>query len=124
MTARLSTGTHSGAADPAHGSDQQFRRILEAIPAAVYATDSEGRLTYFNDAAVALWGRRPTLGEDWWCGSWRLFWPDGSAMAHDECPMAVAIKTGKPVRGVEAVAARPDGTRYPFIPFPTQIHDA
>ena len=103
--------------------DRRYRQILEAIPAAIYATDSEGRLTYFNEAAVELWGRRPTLGKDWWCGSWRLFWPDGSEMRHDECPMAVTLKTGKPVRGVEAIAARPDGTRYPFIPFPTPIHD-
>ena len=104
-------------------NDSHYRRILEAIPAALYATDAEGRLTYFNDAAVALWGRRPALGEDWWCGSWRLYWPDGTEMAHDECPMAIALKTGVSVRGVEAVAARPDGTRYPFIPLPTPIHD-
>jgi two-component system, chemotaxis family, CheB/CheR fusion protein len=107
----------------ASAPDRYFRQILEALPAAIYATDAEGRLTYFNEAAVTLWGRRPTLGEDWWCGSWRLFWPDGSEMSHDECPMAVALKTGKPVRGVEAIAARPDGTRYPFIPFPTPILD-
>ena len=107
----------------ASAPDRHFRQILEAIPAAIYATDAEGRLTYFNDAAVALWGRRPMLGEDWWCGSWRLFWPDGSEMRHDECPMAITLRTGKPVRGVEAMAARPDGTRYPFVPYPTPIHD-
>jgi PAS domain S-box-containing protein len=103
--------------------DAQFRQILEALPAAVYATDAEGRLTYFNEAAVELWGRRPTLRKEWWCGSWRLFWPDGSEMPHDECPMATTIKTGKPIRGVEAIAARPDGTRYTFLPFPTPLRD-
>jgi PAS domain S-box-containing protein len=34
------------------------------------------------------------------------------------------LKTGKPVRGVEAVAERPDGTRVPFAPYPTPIFDA
>jgi PAS domain S-box-containing protein len=38
--------------------------------------------------------------------------------------MAIALKTGKPVRGVEAVAERPDGTRVPFAPYPTPIFDS
>src|SRR5947209_5105559 len=50
--------------------------------------------------------------------------PDGTPMPHDECPMAVALKEGRPVRGAEAVAERPDGTRVPFIPYPTPLRDA
>jgi PAS domain S-box-containing protein len=103
---------------------QYFRQVLEQLPAAVYMTDAEGRLTFFNEAAAALWGRRPELGEDWWCGSWQLYWPDGTPMNHDECPMAVTLKTGNPVHGVEAIAERPDGTRFPFIPYPTLLRDA
>jgi diguanylate cyclase (GGDEF)-like protein/PAS domain S-box-containing protein len=38
--------------------------------------------------------------------------------------MAVALKENRPVRGIEAVAERPDGTRVPFLPFPTPLHDA
>jgi hypothetical protein len=38
--------------------------------------------------------------------------------------MAIALKENRPVRGVEAVAERPDGTRVPFMPFPTPLHDA
>ena len=109
---------------PSAQGDDLLRNIVENLPAAVYATDASGRITYFNEAAAALWGRRPKLGEDWWCGSWRLYWPDGRPMAHDECPMAVTLRTGKPVRGVEAVAERPDGTRFPYIPFPTPLYDA
>jgi two-component system CheB/CheR fusion protein len=104
--------------------DETFFQIVQNIPAAVYTTDAEGRITFYNEAAAALWGRRPRLGEDWWCGSWRLYWPDGKPMAHDECPMAITLKTGKPVRGIEAVAERPDGTRYPFIPYPTPLRSA
>ncbi|HEX4635191.1 MAG TPA: PAS domain S-box protein [Rhizomicrobium sp.] len=100
-----------------------FQSLVEALPVAIYATDAEGRITYFNEAAAKLWGRTPKLGEDWWCGSWRLFWPDGKPMAHDECPMAIALKTGQPVRGYEAVAERPDGSRFPFIPYPTPMFD-
>ena len=38
--------------------------------------------------------------------------------------MAVAIKEGRPVRGVQAVLERPDGTRIPFMPYPTPLRDA
>ena len=100
-----------------------FRALVEALPVAVYTTDAQGRITYYNQAAANLWGRAPKLGEDWWCGSWRLFWPDGKAMAHEECPMAIALKTGQPVRGYEAIAERPDGSRFPFIPYPTPMFD-
>ena len=85
--------------------------MLEALPVAVYTTDAAGRITAFNDAAAAFWGRAPNLGEECWCGSHRLFWPDGRPMAHDECPMAVTLKTGEPVRDVEAILERPDGSR-------------
>ena len=104
--------------------DGRFREVIEALPAAIYTTDAAGRITFYNNAAVTMWGRRPTLGDDQWCGSWKLYWPDGTPLPHDECPMAVALKTGQPVRGVEAVAERPDGTRVPFAPYPTPIFDA
>ena len=37
--------------------------------------------------------------------------------------MAVAIRERRAVRGVEAVAERPDGTRINFMPFPTPVFD-
>jgi PAS domain S-box-containing protein len=98
--------------------------LLDALPVAVYVTDAQGRLTFFNEAAANLWGRRPQLGIDQWCGSWRLYWPDGRPMAHDECPMAVALKEGRPVRDSGAIAERPDGTRLRFFPYPTPLRDA
>src|ERR1700758_3395062 len=101
-----------------------FRRILDDLPAAIYVTDALGRITYFNEAAAALWGHRPTIGTSEWCGSWKLFWPDGRALPHGECPMAIAIKEQRPVRGMEAVAERPDGTRVPFEPYPIPLFDA
>jgi PAS domain S-box-containing protein len=98
-------------------------KLLELLPMAIYVTDAEGRITYYNQAAADLWGCRPELNNDKWCGSWRLYWPDGRPLPHDECPMAVTLKTGQPVRGVEAVAERPDGTRISFVPYPTPLLD-
>jgi PAS domain S-box-containing protein len=98
--------------------------IINALPAAIYVTDAAGRITYFNDAASALWGYSPQLHADQWCGSWRLYGLDGTPLPHDQCPMAVALKQGRPVRGGRAIAERPDGTRVPFMAFPTPLHDA
>jgi PAS domain S-box-containing protein len=103
--------------------DDFFRDLVDALPTAVYTTDATGRITYFNDAAAALWGRRPELGKDEWCGSWRIFHADGRPLPHDQCPMAVAVKEQRPVRGHEAITERPDGTRVPFLPHPTPIYD-
>jgi PAS domain S-box-containing protein len=99
------------------------RQVLEALPAAVYTTDADGKITYFNPAAATLAGREPELGKDEWCVTWRLHTTDGKPLAHSDCPMAVALKENRPVRGVEALAERPDGTMVPFLPFPTPLHD-
>ena len=97
--------------------------LLEALPVAVYFTDAAGRLTFYNRAAADLWGWRPDPRSIRWCGSFRLFWPDGTPLPHDQCPMAVAIQQNRQVRGAEAVAERPDGTRVPFAPYPTPLRD-
>jgi PAS domain S-box-containing protein len=105
-----------------HESDRRFRELLDALPAAVYTTDADGRITFFNEAAAELWGHRPELGKSEWCGSWRLRWPDGTPMRHDECPMAITLREGRPVTG-EAIAERPDGTRIPFAAYPKPLRD-
>lgn len=101
---------------------ERYRRFLDALGVAVYTTDADGRITFFNAAAADFWGRRPELGEEW-CGSWRLLWTDGAPMRHDECPMAICLKEGRPVRGHQAIALRPDGTSVVFVPYPTPLFD-
>jgi PAS domain S-box-containing protein len=105
-------------------SREDFREVVEALPAAIYITDADGAITYYNDAAAQLWGWRSELGKNQWCGSWKLFWPDGRALPHDQCPMALALRERRPNRGMEAIAERPDGVRVPFISYPTLLHDA
>ncbi|MBY3447819.1 sensor histidine kinase [Rhizobium laguerreae] len=104
--------------------DQEIRQILEALPAAVYTTDAQGKITYFNRAAAELAGRDPIIGQDEWCVTYRLFTVDGQPLPHHECPMAIALKENRPVRGVEAMAQRPDGSMFPFLPFPTPIRNS
>jgi PAS domain S-box-containing protein len=99
-----------------------YRQFLEALGVAVYTTDAQGRITFYNHAAVELWGRAPDVGE-MWCGSWKLFWPNGAPMPHGECPMAIALRERRSVRGYEGIAERPDGTRVSFVPYPTVVTD-
>ncbi|HEX5243245.1 MAG TPA: PAS domain S-box protein [Tepidisphaeraceae bacterium] len=114
----------TGALQPDQLTSGRFRDILDVLPAAIYTTDAEGNLTYFNPACIQLSGRRPTLGSDRWCVTWKLYYPDGKRMPHDECPMAVALKEGRIIRGVEAIAERPDGSRIWFTPYPIALRDA
>ncbi|MDQ7912343.1 PAS domain S-box protein [Pseudomonas sp. 102515] len=104
-------------------SEQHLRNLLEALPAAVYTTDAEGRIAFYNRACVELAGRTPQVG-DMWCITWRLLNTDESPLPHDKCPMAMSLKESRPIRGAEAIAERPDGTRVPFIPYPTPLYDA
>jgi PAS domain S-box-containing protein len=112
------------AQDKVNESERQLRQVLDSLPAAVYTTDAQGVITYYNPAAVQMAGRVPEVGKDEWCVTWKLFTPDGKHLPHGECPMAVALKENRPIRGVEAVAERPDGIRTPFVPFPTPIRDS
>ncbi len=105
-------------------SQRHLHEIVEAIPAAVYTTDAQGRITFFNKAAVEFSGRVPELGTDSWCVTWKLYNIDGTPLPHDQCPMAVALKEQRPIFGCEAVAERPDGERRTFTPYPTPLFDA
>jgi PAS domain S-box-containing protein len=107
-------------------SEKRLHGLLHALPVGVYTTDAAGRITFFNETAAAMWGRRPKLNSERWCGSWRMYWPDGTDLPHDECPMAVAIKQRQNSNGggQEAVVERPDGSRVPFMAFPSLLHDS
>ncbi|WP_040592791.1 PAS domain S-box protein, partial [Mesorhizobium metallidurans] len=103
--------------------DDQFHQILDSLPVAIFTTDRDGKITYYNRAAADLAGREPEIGKDEWCVTFRLFTPDGKELPHDECPRAIALKENRPVRNQEAVAQRPDGSFFPFLPYPTPIRD-
>ena len=97
---------------------------FDDLPLATYATDADGALMYFNRACIGFAGRTPSLNQDRWCVTWRLHTIDGVALPHDECPMAMAVQRKTSVRGLPAIAERPDGTRLVFLPFPTPIFNS
>ncbi|HYZ48050.1 MAG TPA: PAS domain S-box protein [Sphingomonas sp.] len=108
----------------ARDTERRCQDLLNALPVAVYTTDRQGRLAYFNEAAATFAGRRPRLGVDEWCVTWKLYWPDGTPLPPDQSPMAVALDTGDEIRGLEAVAERPDGSKRVFTPYPTLLRDS
>ena len=114
-------GSHLSRAVPE--GERRMRDWLDALPVAVYVTDAEGRIAFYNQASVELWGRHPEIGKSTWCGSWQLFRTDGSPLPHDECPMAVALKQRRPIKGADALLERPDGTRVRFRAYPTPLMD-
>ena len=105
-----------------HEREKLAHQLLHALPAAIYTTDAVGRITFYNQAAVAFAGRTPVLGEEW-CVSWKMFQVDGTPLPHEQCPMAVAIREQRPIHGAEAVAERPDGSRITFAAYPTPLFD-
>ena len=102
-------------------SDSYFRAVLDRLSAAVYVVDRVGTLTYYNHAAAVLWGHRPELGKTLWCGSWKLYLPDGQQLAHDQCPTAAALRDARPIEIGHLIAERPDGSRIPFKSCPSLL---
>jgi PAS fold len=117
------SATETGIALPLGIIQAAGKQIFDSLPFTVCITDAEGYLTYFNSAAIEFSGRLPTIGRDRWCVCWRLFSWNGDDIPHDECPMALAIKSGTPIRGMRAVAERPNGIRAAFMPYPTPLRD-
>ncbi len=99
-----------------HDEEHPFElpaRLFEQLPFAVYVCDQKGLVVRYNRRAAELWGRTPTLGDpnERFCGSYRMFRPDGSLLPHHECPMAEVLRTGVSVREQEVHIERPDGLR-------------
>jgi PAS domain S-box-containing protein len=110
-------------ADLLREAQDRFHEMVDALPTAIYTTDAQGCLTYFNPAAVRLSGRTPELGTDQWCVTWKIFLSDGTPLPHDQCPMATALKGGVVNAGGEYIAERPDGSRFWFSPYPSALRD-
>ncbi|HEY1615402.1 MAG TPA: chemotaxis protein CheB [Rhizomicrobium sp.] len=111
------------AEDALHEQQRRLEDLITALPAAVYTTDAQGQITFFNPASVTLAGRTPEIGIDAWSIGSKLYHPDGTPMPNDKYPMAVALKENRELRSIEILVERPDGTRVPVLTFPTPLRD-
>lgn len=111
-----------------HGSNllkecvKHVKEVQSNSPA-IYICDRDGYIKFYNNAAVTLWGRKPEIGKDLWCGSYKIFAPDGTPTSFDDCPMAKSMREGISIRGEEILIERPDGRRINVMPHPDPILD-
>ena len=97
-----------------HESEGRYRALFEMGPVATYSCHASGVMRDFNRRSAELWGREPAVGDDneRFCGSFKMFRPDGSYMPHAQSPMADVLSGKIPeARDVEVHVERPDGTR-------------
>jgi len=97
---------------------------LDDLPTALFVTDREGVITWYNRACIDVAGRTLVANRDRWCVGWKLMTDRGEPILHEQCPLAVAIKEQRSIRGVVIIAERPDGRRIVFRPYPTPLFDA
>jgi PAS domain S-box-containing protein len=101
-----------------HESQERFHTLFELGPVAVYYCDASGVIQNYNRRASELWGREPTLGDtnERFCGSFKLFRPDGSFVPHEQCPMAEVIFGKIPeASGTEVLIERHDGSQVSVV---------
>ncbi|MEQ1677314.1 MAG: PAS domain S-box protein [Chitinophagaceae bacterium] len=104
--------------------EKQYRDLIQNLPEAVYTCDEYGYLQLYNKAAVRLWGREPKPGDDVWCGSWKMFNPNGTDLPLENSPMAICLKNGKPAHGKEVMIQRPDENCRLVIQYPSPLFNA
>jgi PAS domain S-box-containing protein len=93
--------------------EKYYQSLLASMPLAAYACDKTGHITFFNEAAVQLWGYRPDTSHPLlkYCACYKVF-VDGHLIMPQQTPMAMALETGQSFRNVEAVVERPDGSTF------------
>ena len=106
------------AEDALREKEERYRTLFNLAPIAVYSCDASGVIRDYNNRAAELWGRKPNVGDtdERFCGSFKLYRPDGSFMPHEQCPMGDVL-TGKVpgTHDAEVHIERPDGTRIIVI---------
>ena len=115
---RNDAADHSRADDGARWNEERYRTLFDLGPVAVYSCDASGVIQEFNHRAVELWGREPAVGDtdERFCGSFKLFRPDGRFMPHEQCPMSeVVAGTLAEACDEEVIIERPDSSRITVV---------
>ena len=101
-----------------HESEERYRVLFETGPVAIYSCHASGIIRDFNRRCTELWGREPAALDknERFSGAFKMFWPDGTQVLHEQCPM-VDVLSGKVPQAldVKAHVERPDGTRITVL---------
>ncbi|MCA9016390.1 MAG: PAS domain S-box protein, partial [Planctomycetaceae bacterium] len=93
-------------------SRENIRHLMDALPVATYTCDNQGLITYFNQAAIEFWGRKPYLNDtnDRFCGSFKLLDAEGHIMPYHKSWTAIALEKQETLHGKEFIVECDDGT--------------
>src|SRR6516225_5812130 len=100
--------------------------LLDAIPTGFCVCRADGALLRYNNRAVQLWGRAPRLGDTGEHSeiNFRRYTAQGVPLPFAATPVAMALHSGVPVRGVELLIERPDGSQVPVLMNAAPLNDA
>lgn len=95
-------------------SEDRYRKLVNSLPVAMYSCDKEGRIIFYNDIAVRLWGYEPEMNSDAvkYCAYCKVWLPDGTLVLPHETPMATSLREGISFRNLEAFFERVDGKQF------------
>ncbi|HZS17639.1 MAG TPA: PAS domain S-box protein [Candidatus Udaeobacter sp.] len=108
-------------------SEERYRTLFDLVPVAVYVCDAGGIIREYNRRAVELWGSEPGNNgqEPRFCGSHKIYYPDGRPMPHEECPMARVLRGEQlSTEDLEIIVERPGGERRNVISVPRILKSA
>jgi PAS domain S-box-containing protein len=123
-TAIMEVGKRDATEADLRASELRYRTLFDLVPVAVYACDGQGVIQKFNRRAGELWGWGPNQNgaEQKFCGSHRIYYPDGRLMPHKDCPMARVLRgeTLKPDE-LEIIVERENGERRNVMVAPRRL---
>ncbi len=104
----------------AEGRRRLLQSILDELPSGVFIVEGEDScLVLANRAAEATWGVRwhagIAAGDFFRTSGVRIFQPDGRAMPIEHLASIQVFRQAEPVRYLQEVIRRPDGTSLPVL---------
>ncbi|TPG45321.1 PAS domain S-box protein [Flavobacterium pectinovorum] len=104
--------------------EKMYRDLIHKLPVATYSCDREGRITIYNKAAVALWGREPKIGKDLWYDSWNMHHNINDTEPRSLCSLAEALTEDASNLTREIIIERPNGEKRNVLPYPVPFRNA
>jgi len=126
QTAIINLTERKRAEEAIRQSEKRYRTLFDLVPVALYTCDAKGLIQEYNQHAVELWGREPKRNHpsEKFCGSLKIFYPDGRPMRHDNCPMARALRGEKlTAANLEIVVEQSSGARRNVLVSPTALRN-
>lgn len=87
--------------------------LLQLLPMAACIYNGSGRMIFYNEAAVRLWGRPPELmkANDIYDNAAPCYTVEGIYLSHDAAMLAALIKNAAPCNDWQVVLERPDQSK-------------